>query len=63
MTEFGTMADFDAMLAGIKQRHMRLIIDLVVNHASDEHKWFVGSRNSKDNPYLDYYIWRSRKPN
>jgi len=62
MAEFGTMADFDAMLAGIKQRHMRLIIDLVVNHTSDEHKWFVESRSSKDNPYRDYYIWRPGKP-
>ncbi|HZC43160.1 MAG TPA: alpha-amylase family glycosyl hydrolase, partial [Acidobacteriaceae bacterium] len=61
MTEFGTMADFDAMLAGIKQRHMRLIIDLVVNHTSDEHHWFVESRKSKDNPYRDYYIWRPGK--
>ena len=47
MTEFGNMADFDEMLAGIKQRHMRLIIDLVVNHTSDENKWFVESRSSK----------------
>ncbi len=58
MTEFGTMADFDAMLAGVKQRHMRLIIDLVVNHTSDEHKWFVESRKSKDNPYRNFYIWQ-----
>jgi oligo-1,6-glucosidase len=58
MTEFGTMGDFDALLAGIKQRHMRLIIDLVVNHTSDEHKWFVESRSSKTNPYRDFYIWR-----
>ena len=62
MTEFGTMADFDTMLAAIKQRHMRLIIDLVVNHTSDEHKWFVESRKSKDNPYRDFYIWRDGKP-
>ncbi len=61
MTDFGTMADFDAMLAGIKQRHMRLIIDLVVNHTSDEHKWFVESRKSKDNPYRNFYIWRPGK--
>jgi oligo-1,6-glucosidase len=61
MKEFGTMADFDAMLKGIKQRHMRLIIDLVVNHTSDEHRWFVESRKSKDNPYRDYYIWRAGK--
>lgn len=63
MTEFGTMADFDRMLAGIKHRHMRLIIDLVVNHTSDEHKWFVESSESKTNPYRDYYIWRDGKPN
>ena len=58
MKEFGTMADFDTLLAGVKQRHMRLIIDLVVNHTSDEHKWFVESRSSKTNPYRDFYIWR-----
>ena len=58
MAEFGTMADFDAMLAGIKARGMRLIIDLVVNHSSDEHAWFAESRKSTDNPYRDYYIWR-----
>jgi oligo-1,6-glucosidase len=58
MTEFGTMADFDALLAGIKRRNMRLIIDLVVNHTSDENKWFVESRSSKTNPYRDFYIWQ-----
>ncbi len=63
MTEFGTMADFDRMLAEMKRRHMRLIIDLVVNHTSDEHKWFVESVKSKTNPYRDYYIWRDGKPN
>jgi oligo-1,6-glucosidase len=63
MTEFGNMSDFDEMLAGIKQRHMRLIIDLVVNHTSDENKWFVESRSSKDNKYRDYYIWKDGKPN
>lgn len=57
MAEFGTMADFDALLAGIKQRGMRLIVDLVVNHSSDEHAWFVESRKSKDNSYRDFYIW------
>src|SRR5580698_8116000 len=62
MTEFGTMADFDRLLTGIKQRHMRLIIDLVVNHTSDEHHWFVESRKSKDNPYRDYYFWRDGEP-
>ena len=63
MQEFGTMADFDRMLAAIKARHMRLIIDLVVNHTSDEHHWFAESRSSKDNPYRDYYIWRDGRPN
>ena len=58
MAEFGTMSDFDQLLAGIKQRHMRLIIYLVVNHTSDENKWFVESRSSKTNPYRDFYIWR-----
>jgi oligo-1,6-glucosidase len=63
MKEFGTMADFDQMLTAIKARHMRLIIDLVVNHTSDEHHWFVESRKSKDNPYRDYYIWRDGRTN
>ncbi len=63
MAEFGTMADFDHMLAETKKRHMRLIIDLVVNHTSDEHHWFQESRKSRTNPYRDYYIWRDGKPN
>lgn len=61
MTEFGTMDDFDTMLKGIKQRHMKLILDLVVNHSSDEHRWFVESRKAKDNPFRDYYIWKPGK--
>jgi oligo-1,6-glucosidase len=61
MTQFGTMEDFDEMLAGIKKRGMKLIIDLVVNHSSDEHKWFEESKLSKTNPYRDYYIWRPAK--
>ena len=61
MAEFGTMADFDELLQGIKQRKMKLVLDLVVNHSSDEHAWFVESRKSKDNPYRDYYIWRPAK--
>jgi len=56
MTEFGTMADFDELLKGVKQRNMKMILDLVVNHSSDEHAWFVESRKSKDNAYRDYYI-------
>jgi len=61
MTEFGAMSDFDELLRGIKQRNMKLIVDLVVNHSSDEHQWFVESRKSKDNAYRDYYIWRPAK--
>lgn len=61
MKEFGTMEDFDRMLAGIHDRGMRLVMDLVVNHTSDEHAWFVESRSSRDNPYRDYYFWREGK--
>ena len=57
MAEFGTMADFDALLAAAKARGLRMILDLVVNHTSDEHAWFVESRASKDNPRRDFYIW------
>ena len=57
MTEFGTMEDFDELLAGLHQRGMKCVLDLVVNHSSDEHKWFVESRKSRDNPYRDYYHW------
>ncbi|PSW20519.1 alpha-glucosidase [Photobacterium sanctipauli] len=56
--EFGTMADMDELLAQAKQRDIRIIMDLVVNHTSDEHPWFKEARKSKDNPYRDYYIWR-----
>jgi len=62
MEQFGTMADFDALLAGMTARGLRLIIDLVVNHSSDEHAWFVESRKGRDNPYRDYYIWRDPGP-
>src|ERR1700688_1959513 len=61
MAEFGTMADFDKLLKGIKQRNMKMIVDLVVNHTSDEHVWFVESRKSEDGTYSDYYIWREGK--
>ena len=61
MTEFGTMADFDRMLAEMKKRDLKLLMDLVANHTSDEHPWFVESRSSKDNPKRDYYIWRQGK--
>jgi oligo-1,6-glucosidase len=59
---FGTLADFDELLAGVHERGMRLIMDLVVNHTSDEHPWFVESRASKDSPKRDWYWWRE-KPN
>ncbi len=58
MKEFGTMEDFDEMLAAAHERGIRLVMDLVVNHTSDEHAWFAESRKSLDNPYRDYYIWR-----
>ena len=57
MKEFGTMADFDTLLSEIHKRGMRLLMDLVVNHSSDEHEWFQQSRSSRDNPYRDYYYW------
>ena len=62
MAEFGTMADFDRMLAALNQRGIDLVLDLVVNHTSDEHQWFQESRSSRDNPYRDYYIWRDGSP-
>lgn len=58
MTDFGTMADFEALLQAAHARGLKLVMDLVVNHTSDEHPWFIESRQSKDNPYRDYYIWR-----
>jgi oligo-1,6-glucosidase len=61
MDEFGTMQDWDELLEGLHSRGMKLMMDLVVNHSSDEHKWFLESRKSKDNPYRDYYIWRPGK--
>ncbi len=59
MNEFGTMADWEEMLEEMHKRDIKLIMDLVVNHTSDEHPWFIESKQSKDNPYRDYYIWRS----
>lgn len=61
MDSFGTMRDWEELLNGLHTRGMKLIMDLVVNHSSDEHHWFVESRKSKDNPYRDYYIWRPGK--
>ena len=61
MTEFGNMDDFDKMLAAAHERGIKIVMDLVVNHTSDEHPWFVESRSSKDNPKRDYYIWKEGK--
>jgi oligo-1,6-glucosidase len=57
MKEFGTMQDFDELLRGMHARGLKLIMDLVVNHSSDEHQWFKQSRSSRDNPFRDYYHW------
>lgn len=61
MDEFGTMKDFDELLAAAHARGIKIVMDLVVNHTSDEHKWFMESRKSKENAYRDYYIWREGK--
>ena len=61
MEEFGTMADFDELLAGAHERGIKIVMDLVVNHTSDEHEWFLESRSSRDNPKRDYYIWYEPK--
>ena len=65
--KFGTMADWEELLAELHARKIRLLMDLVVNHTSDEHPWFIESKKSRDNPYRDYYIWRpgkdGREPN
>ena len=61
MAEFGTMEDFEELLRGLHERDIKLVMDLVVNHSSDEHRWFAESRSSLDNPYRDYYIWRDGK--
>ena len=58
MAEFGSMEDFDRLVSELHKRDIKLIMDLVVNHSSDEHAWFVESRKSRDNPCRDYYIWR-----
>ena len=66
MKEFGTMEDFDELLEGLHKRGMKFIMDVVVNHSSDEHEWFQQSRSSRNNPYRDYYHWwpaEKGKPN
>jgi len=62
MADFGTMKDMERLISEIHHRDMKLLMDLVVNHTSDEHQWFVEARKSKDSPYRDYYIWRPGQP-
>ncbi len=59
--QYGTLADFDRMVAEANKRHIRIIMDMVMNHSSDEHKWFIESRSSRDNPYRDWYMWHDGK--
>ena len=61
MDEFGTLVDWEDLLAGMHNRGIKLVMDLVVNHTSDEHPWFIESRKSRNNPFRDYYIWRPPK--
>ncbi|WP_243385791.1 glycoside hydrolase family 13 protein [Bacillus kexueae] len=61
LNDFGTMEDFDELLEEVHKRGMKLILDLVINHTSDEHPWFIESRSSKDSPKRDWYIWRDGK--
>jgi oligo-1,6-glucosidase len=67
MPEFGTLAEWEELVAGLHERGIKLVMDLVVNHTSDEHPWFQESRKARDNPYRDFYIWRpgkdGREPN
>lgn len=61
MKDFGTMEDFDTLLQTAHKAGIKIVMDLVVNHTSDEHAWFIESRKSRTNPYRDYYIWRDGK--
>lgn len=61
LDEYGTMEDFDRLLKECHDRDIKLIVDLVINHTSDEHEWFIEAKSSKDNPKRDYYIWRKGK--
>ncbi|MBS5599567.1 MAG: alpha-glucosidase [Coprobacillus cateniformis] len=61
LDEYGTMEDFDRLLLEAHQRGIKIVMDLVFNHTSDKHKWFIESQSSKDNPYRDYYIWKDPK--
>ncbi len=59
--KYGTMADFDHLIAEANKRHIRVLMDMVMNHTSDKHKWFLQSRSSKTNPYRDWYVWHDGK--
>jgi alpha-glucosidase len=59
--QYGTLADFDRLIAEANKRHIRVLMDMVMNHTSDQHDWFVQSRSSKDNPYRDWYMWNDGK--
>ena len=59
--QYGTLADFDRLVARAKRRHIRVILDMVMNHTSDQHEWFLQSRSSRDNPYRDWYCWQDGK--
>ena len=59
--QYGTPADFDRLVTEARKRHIRVIMDMVMNHTSDQHKWFLRSRSSRDNPYRDWYVWRDGK--
>ncbi|MFZ0746056.1 MAG: alpha-glucosidase [Terracidiphilus sp.] len=59
--QYGTLADFDHLIAEANKRHIRVILDMVMNHTSDQHKWFLESRSSRNNPYRDWYVWRDGK--
>src|SRR6266496_2241725 len=60
---FGTMEDFDALVSATRERGLKLILDLVPNHTSDQHAWFLESRSSRDNPKADWYVWADTPPN
>ena len=59
--QYGTLADFDRLVAEANKRHIRVIMDMVINHTSDQHEWFLQSRSSRDNPYRDWYMWHDGK--
>jgi len=59
--QYGTLADFDRLVAEAGKRHIRIVMDMVMNHTSDKHEWFIQSRSSRSNPYRDWYMWRDGK--